>query len=299
MSTYYDALVKAEKGRTEPRKEELPSEPVTRSGVSKRKKFKRRIVSLKVWPEAVSEVERAEQKIHDEKTRRRVSIGSLLVDPGSVVAEQFRKLRTVITTHGVANGLRTLLITSSVPGEGKTTVALNLAGSIAQGLDDSVILVDADLRRLTLTNLLGLGQFTGLHDVLEKRASVEGSLVATEINGLSVMPGGMNPTNPAEWVGSTRMRGFIQRLKESYSGSYILIDSTPVGPTSEAGLLGEMVDGIIIVVLVGRTRREVVKRELKSINQKKILGLVLNGVESENAGYYGQQYKHYHSKEKG
>ena len=300
MSKTYDSLLKAQRRHATATGEVVPSEVVTQPDVTaEADESQHTILPLKAWLETGSKQEPAEQRVRDEGTLRRISISNLVADPNSLMAEQFRKLRSVITTHRMANGLRSVLVTSCAPGEGKTTVALNLANCIAQSLDDSVILVDADLRQLNLTNLLGLRQAAGLLDVLEERIRIEGTLVATETDGLTVIPGGMNPTNPAELVGSPRMRNLIQRLKEKDKDSYILIDSTPIAATSEAYLLSEMVDGVIVVILADRTRRDLVKRELNSLNQKKILGVVLNCAEFETSGYYGKHYQQYYSKKEG
>jgi capsular exopolysaccharide synthesis family protein len=159
-----------------------------------------------------------------------------------------------------------------------------------------VILIDADLRRLNLTSLLGLQNVPGLLDILEERVSIEETLVPTEVEGLTIIPGGVNPANPAEMVGSTRMGTLIRRLREEYRNSYIMIDSTPIVSTSESHVLSQMVDGVILVILADETRRDMVKRELNLINQQKILGVVLNCAEFETSDYY-HRYHNYYGKE--
>ncbi|NIN01655.1 MAG: polysaccharide biosynthesis tyrosine autokinase [candidate division Zixibacteria bacterium] len=233
-----------------------------------------------------------------EKLTSCVAIGSFVAKQDTVMAEQFRKLRGLITTQTRAKGLRTLLVTSCMPEEGKTTVTLNLASTIARGPDDSVILVDADLRRLNLTKELGLQNAPGLLDILQQRVSIEQAMVDTEIGGLTLIPGGVNPGNPAELVESERMRDFLRQLTEQYRDSYVIIDSTPIVSTSEVHVLSGMVDGVIVVIMAEKTRRDVVKRELKTLNAGSILGVVLNCAEFETSDYYRKYQKYYSVKEK-
>ena len=208
-------------------------------------------------------------------------------------ASQFRKLRSIVTTHNLTSSLRSVLVTRCMPGEGKTKVAINLAAAIAKGLDDSVILVDADLRKKNLTSLLGLRNMPGLSDVLAGRSGIQETLVNTEIRGLTVLPAGLNRPNPAELIASVRMRNLVHRLTEGLKGSYILIDSTPIVSTSEASILSQVVDGVIVVIMADKTRRDVVKRELQTINSGKILGVVLNCAEFETPEYRHRYYKTY------
>ncbi len=180
-----------------------------------------------------------------------------------------------------------------MPAEGKTKVAINLSFTIAKGLDDSVILVDADLRRKSLSSLLDLRNASGLSDILVGRAGIQETLIPTEIKGLAVLPAGLNPPNPAELVASMRMRSLVQHLGAGYRNSYIIIDSTPIVSTAEANILSEVVDGVLIVILADKTRRDVVRRELKTINAEKILGVILNCAELETSDYDHEYYKSY------
>jgi len=185
-----------------------------------------------------------------------------------------------------------------MPQEGKTSVALNLSAAIARGLDDSAILIDADLRRRNLTCLLGLGNISGLSHVLEERVTIQETLVDTKIEGLTILPAGTNPSNPAELITLTRMKALIRQLEASHKGSYIIIDSPPIISTSEPSALSQITDGVIVVIMADKTRRDVVKRELKTIKSEKILGVVLNCAESETSGYYRRYYKGYYGRKK-
>ena len=232
--------------------------------------------------------------VHHERIIGRVSADNNIIGkPDSILAEQFRKLTSLIITHGMANSPRSILVTSCMPEEGKTTVALNLSATIATGLDHSAILIDADLRRRCLTSLLGLKDTLGLSDVLEERVSIEEIIIDTEIKSLTILSAGSNSSNPAELIGSTRMKSLIQQLKARYEDSYIIIDSTPLVASSEPNALSQMTDGVIVVIMADKTRRDVVKRELNAINSEKILGVVLNCAECEISAYYHKYYQSY------
>ena len=199
--------------------------------------------------------------------------------------------------HHLGNDLKSVLITGLAPNEGKTTVALNLAASIARGLDNSTILVDADLRKKGLTSLLGLQETSGLSEVLIGEAKIKDTLVQTEINGLHIMPAGYNSSSPAELIESNRMKELLRVLGTTNKFSYIVVDSPPIISASEALILSHMVDGVIFVIMAEKTRRDIVKREMGSINQTKILGVVLNGAKFETSYYYHKYYKTYYGKE--
>ena len=149
-----------------------------------------------------------------------------------------------------------------------------------------------------LSYLLGLGNASGLSDVLQERATIEETLVDTQIEGLTILPAGTNPSNPAELIRSTRMKGLIQQLEASHKGSHIIIDSTPIIATSEANALSQMTGGVIVVIMADKTRRDVVNRELKTLTSEKILGVVLNCAEFETSDYYHGYYKGYYGKKK-
>ena len=234
---------------------------------------------------------------NDTSPTKTVTVTPLLADDQSLMGEQFRKLRTVFKVHHLGNDLKSVLITGLAPNEGKTTVALNLAASIARGLDDSTILIDADLRKKGLTSLLGLQETSGLSDVPVREAKIKDTLVQTEIKGLRIMPAGYNSSSPAELIESNRMKELLRVLGTTGKFSYIVVDSPPLIAASESLVLSHIVDGVIIVVMAEKTRRDVVKRELASLNETKIIGVVLNGAKFETAHYYHKYYKSYYGKE--
>ena len=223
-----------------------------------------------------------------------VNVTPLLADDQSLLGEQFRKLRTVLKVHHLGNDLRSVLVTSLAPSEGKTTVSLNLAATVARGLDESVVLLDADLRKRGLTLLLGLKNTIALSEVLEGNA--KDTFIQTEIKGLNIIPAGINSSSPAELVESQRMKNVLRILGTVSKFSYIIIDSPPLIATSEAIILSHNADGVILVVMAEKTRRDIVKRELSSLNQAKVLGVVLNGAKFETSHYYAKYYRSYYGK---
>jgi capsular exopolysaccharide synthesis family protein len=299
MYRVYDALLKARREKRVHKKGPIASEPKPKAEDSANQDGStHEILPLGSEPKIKPRRSKMRSAVDHGSVMRRVSVGDFIEKPNSLLGEQFRKLRNAITTHNLVDSLHSVLITSCMPGEGKTTVSLNLSATVARGLDDSVVLVDADLRRLNLTSLLGLRDAPGLLDILEGKATIEETLVATEIEGMTIIPGGTQSANCAELIASIRMRGFVRKLEERYKNSYIFIDSTPIVSTSEANILSHMVDGIIVVILADKTRRDVVKMELKSINSAKILGVVLNCAEFETSRYHHKYYKDYSRRKK-
>ncbi len=213
----------------------------------------------------------------------------------SLMAEQFRKIISNLNLYRAKRTLRSVLITSSMPGEGKTTVSINLAVSLSKREENNVILIDADLRRKRLSALLGFKEWKGLSDVLTGRVNEEGVLLSTEFNNLKILPAGSDSEAPAELIASPQMKRLYGRLIEKYVNAFLVFDSTPLALTSEPNVLSEMVDGVISVILAERSRRDIVKREVGTIDPDKIIGVILNKAEFETSYYYGKYNKEYSS----
>ena len=199
-----------------------------------------------------------------------------LTDPRSPAAEAYRTLRTNLTFAALDKPIETLLVTSPAPGEDKSTVLANLAVTMAQG-EQSVILVDADLRRPSLHEIFGAANERGLTTmVVEETALDDPPLVDTGVDNLRLMPSGPLPPNPAGILGSRRMEEAIARLKTR--ADVILFDAPPVVAVTDAAVLGTKVDGVLLVVRAGRTRREHAQRarELLERGHVRIVGAVLN-----------------------
>ncbi len=180
-------------------------------------------------------------------------------EPGSIVAEQFRKLRTYLLRPGLQNPPKTILVTSAFSGEGKSLIAINLAISIAIELNSYALLVDCDLRNPTLSRWFGLHDSRGLSDYLLEKGELPDLLVKTQVDKLSLLCGGSSQENPVELIGSKKMESLVEELKSRYHDRYIILDSSPVLATTEPNVLDEMVDGIILVVRAGETPRECVE----------------------------------------
>lgn len=303
MSKTYEALLIAEREQAAHKKGTVPSKPVLGAQI---KEPKREAGQGKQLLNGLPKIRPQQEPIsaevhHDERIIprvSRVSVGNLIGKLDSIFTGQFRKLKSAIITHNRANSLRSILVTSCMPEEGKTTVALNLSATIATGLDHSAILIDTDLQKRTLTSQLVLGNALGLSDLLEDKASMEEIIIATEIKNLTILPAGCRSANPVRLLESIRMKSLIEQLVGRYKDSYIIIDSPPIISTSEVSTLSQMVDGIILVILADKTRRDAVKRELVSIDQDKILGVVLNRSKFETSHYYKKYHKNYYGMKK-
>ncbi|HLN60790.1 MAG TPA: CpsD/CapB family tyrosine-protein kinase [Symbiobacteriaceae bacterium] len=207
-------------------------------------------------------------------------------EPSSVVAEAFRVLRTNLQFLGLDEPLRSILLTSAAPGEGKSTTAANLGVAFAQA-GTRVCLVDADLRRPMLAKLLGLENWAGLTTALIGQAPLEECVKKTPVEGLWLLPSGPVPPNPAELLGSERMAALLERLKAEYD--LVLIDSPPVLAVTDAAVLAPRTDGVVLVIRAGRTDRRAVQRARTALEtvHARVLGTVLGGVaQSEKEGYY-------------
>jgi protein-tyrosine kinase len=201
-----------------------------------------------------------------------------ITDPYSTAAEEYRKLRAKIMRATEANYLNTIMVTSSQAGEGKSMTAINLAVTIAQEIDHTVLLVDADLRRSSIHTYLGIKPEAGLSDVLESRAELSDVLIKTGIGKLVLLPAGNAPRNPSELISSDRMRILIRELKFRYRDRYIIIDSSPLLMTADALSLCEYTDGIIFVVQADRTSMKAATQAAALIKGHNVLGTVFNDV---------------------
>ena len=218
----------------------------------------------------------------------------MLTRPRSFEAEQFRMLRTRILFPSSGEPPRSIMVTSAVPGEGKSFVAANLAVSIAQNINHHVLLMECDIRRPSLPNYFGLGSVRGLSEYLGQGAPISSLLMKTQIEKLTIFPGGQPPQNPAELLSSNKMFQLLEEVKSRYGDRFIVIDSPPPRLTSETNAIAKEVDAIIVVVKYGSTRRAMTEDLIKNIGKKKILGIVANYFEIQQFGYdgYGRYQKY-------
>jgi capsular exopolysaccharide synthesis family protein len=211
-------------------------------------------------------------------------------DPESLAAEQFRSIRTTLMAIQDETP-RSMVITSASRGEGKSTVTANLGVTMAHDLDQRVLVIDGDLRRPSLARLFGFPEEPGLTDILMGRYGnsideVEQQVLRkTEVDRLMVLPPGDATSNPTELLGSRRMQELVLKLQERFT--FVLIDSPPVVAVTDASVIGKMVEGTLLVVQAGQTRREVINRALSLLGaaRNRVLGCVLNGIEYHIPNY--------------
>ena len=199
-----------------------------------------------------------------------------LTSPRSPAAEAYRTLRTNLTFTALDKPIETLVVTSAAPNEGKSTVLANLAITMAQG-ERRTILVDADLRRPGLHEIFGIANDRGLTTmIVEERALDDPPLIDVGVDNLSLVPSGPLPPNPADILGSRKMEEVIAALKAR--ADIVLFDAPPVVAVTDAAVLGTKVDGLLLVVCAGRTRREHAQRarELLERVHVRVIGAVLN-----------------------
>jgi len=199
-----------------------------------------------------------------------------LTDPRSPAAEAYRTLRTNLTFAALDKPIETLVVTSAAPGEGKSTVLANLAVTMAQG-ERRTILVDADLRRPSLHEIFGVANDRGLTTMIVEEAALnEPPLVKSGVDNLWLVPSGPLPPNPADILGSRKMEDAIAALKAR--ADVVLFDAPPVIAVTDGAVLGTKVDGVLLVVCAGRTRREHAQRARESLERVhvRIVGAVLN-----------------------
>jgi len=210
----------------------------------------------------------------------------------TIATEQMRKLRIAMLEGGIAgeNHPRTILVSSALAGEGKSTVSANLAVAISQMIGEYVLLIDSDLRRPDLHNFFGMQPKPGLAEYLAEELDLADLLVKTEFEKLTLLQAGKVAANSTELLHSDKMRNLIKELKSRYSDRYIIIDSPPLLSTSEPDVLAEQVDGIVLVVRAGMTPREIVEDILSQLNPDKILGVVMNDVRAGISKYYVPKY---------
>ncbi|MCG2751929.1 MAG: CpsD/CapB family tyrosine-protein kinase [Desulfobacteraceae bacterium] len=218
-----------------------------------------------------------------------------VTNPHSFESEQFRMLKSKLLFPTSGPPPRSILITSAVPGEGKSFITSNTAVSIAQNINEHVLLMDCDIRSPSIHKFFGFNKkLPGLSDYLSKDIPLSTLLIKTDINKLTILPGGKTPDNPAELLSSAKMAQLVDELIERYSDRYIIIDSPPLNLISETGVLAKLVDKVILVVNYRKTKRDMVADLIEAIGKEKILGIVLNRFDATDISYgYHKYYKNY------
>lgn len=210
-------------------------------------------------------------------------------DPYSVVSEQYRKLKSALVHLINQNSLHNLImVTSAIAGEGKSLTAVNLAVSMAQEFDFTVLLIDADLRRPTVHQLLGFESTIGMADCLMGDADISDVIIKTDIEKLAVIPAGRVVENPLELFNPKKMQIVMEEIKLRYNDRYVIIDTPPLLPFAETRSLAHQVDGILFVVHEGVTQQESILEAMELLKGCTLLGVVLNdsnSINKENSHY--------------
>ncbi|WP_239421869.1 CpsD/CapB family tyrosine-protein kinase [Bacillus sp. CGMCC 1.16541] len=206
-------------------------------------------------------------------------------NPKDPAAEQYRTIRTNIQFSNADREIKSIVLTSTGPGEGKSTTAANLATVYAQqGIN--VLLIDADLRKPTAHYTFRLENHVGFTNVLTKRASLRDATQKTEVPNLFVLTSGPIPPNPAELLSSSYMEELLKEMKEAFD--MVIFDTPPVLAVTDAQVLANRVDGTILVVSSGQTDKEAAQKakELLATTSSQLLGVVLNNRKAEEGSYY-------------
>ena len=218
--------------------------------------------------------------------------------PHSMLAEQFRQVRGKLQHMASLDTTRSIVVTSPSPGDGKTTVACNLAAALALN-GRRILLVDANFRRPQLHAVFGLGNEAGFADVLNNPEALAQAARDTDVPNLSVLTTGPRPANPTELLESQLFADFIERALEHYD--HVVFDAGPLLMVSDAIAMAPRVDGVVTVVRARGNSRGLLQRmrdELRKLNAEH-LGVVLNAVRSQGGGYYGRAIKTYYAYQNG
>jgi protein-tyrosine kinase len=212
--------------------------------------------------------------------------GEAFRTPGS---EEFRTLRSRLDLIRDRQPLQTLLITSPMPGEGKTFVAANLAQVIVWQRERNVLLIDGDLRSSQLHRALGVSAVPGLSDYLGGAVSEFAIVRRGPLDNFFFIPGGTPAPNATELLGNGRLRILLKRLAAAFD--WVLIDSPPVIPVADARLIAESCDGVLLVIRAGETSSDLAQLAYREFRRKPFVGLVLNRVDLRST--YGHKYYSY------
>lgn len=214
---------------------------------------------------------------------------AMLGDPHSAQSEAYRRLRTNLQFLELVNGAKSVVVTSSLSGEGKSTTALNLAIALAEA-GQKVLLVDADLRRPTISNRLKMEGSVGLTTVLIGRAEVQDVVQPFGSSGLDVLASGQIPPNPSELLGSTAMAEFIAQASETYD--MVLFDSPPLLPVTDGTVLARLTGGALMVANANTVHKQQLRTALQTLEtvDARVLGIVLNRAQHSRSQRYSYRY---------
>ncbi len=218
--------------------------------------------------------------------------------PDSTITEEYRRLKSMLIRETKTDFLNTIMITSSINGEGKSITAVNLAITLAQEIDHSVILIDADLRKPMIHEYLGIRYQYGLSDYLTQDIDLSDVFIKTGIGNMVFIPAGRAVENPVELLSSEKMKTLINDIKHRYINRYVIIDTPPILSCAEGITMGSYVDGIVFVIQEGHAQKKTIEDALNMIQGLNILGVVYNNASETNLdGHYYRRYYSYQKKE--
>jgi len=248
--------------------------------------------------EPVYRPEPPSNKVIPQEVMDRVAGQHMLVSMNDIVspaAEEFRKLKQSLVRITKREGFHnTILVTSGTVGEGKSVTSTNLAISLAQEFDHTVLLVDADLRRPTCHNLLCLENTYGLSDCLMDGADISKGIIRTGIGKLSFLPAGTPMANPGELLASQRMATMLKEMKDRYSDRYVIIDTPPVLPFAESRTMARLADMVILVVKEGRLSKYELRETVEALSGARVAGVVYSQASQSASGNRYSGYSKYH-----
>lgn len=207
----------------------------------------------------------------------------------AVMQNAVKTLATNIRFASVDNPVHSIVVTSSITNEGKSTIAVALSEALASG-GKSVLLVECDMRRRSIAGMLGLHAQNGLYAVLSAQVELEEAVVRTSMRGVSFLDAEPHIPNPVDILGSRRFHSFVESLKSSYD--YVVFDTPPLSAFVDAAVIGSVVDGALLVVRRNFVKREAVVSSLEQLKKAgaNVLGTVLNYCENERSDYYYEYY---------
>jgi len=231
-------------------------------------------------------------------------LGDLLGEPADresrdlrsdpMFVEQFKTLSSRFAYRIDALQYKVIAVTSAIAGEGKTVTTVNLATDLSSSGRKKVLLVDVDLRKCDLAKRMGIPPVPGLSEYLAGSISLEEMLQKSPVKGVVVIPGGMRIAVPWDLLTGERFRNFLKETREHFD--IVLLDTPPVIPVSDTHALRDLVDGFVLVYRLGHTPHPLFKQAMDDIGEKKLLGVVLNGVEPQSERYYQRYYGSYYTK---
>ena len=267
------------------------------------------VVAFKAEPAMAPEAPQAAEPV---TTSRRVDLDQMALQaagivtpnaPRSQLADQFRVIKRPLLANAAGKGASTLnhgnliMVTSALPGEGKTFTAVNLAMSIATELDHTVMLVDADVARPSVLNVLGLQPSPGLLDLLDGSAQMADVLLRTNVDKLSILPSGTPHARATELLASDAMRQLLDDMAKRYTDRIIIFDSPPLLLTTESRVLATQMGQVVMVVQAEKTLQSDVEHALSTIESCPVRLMVLNQARADAKANYGYGYGYGYAKQ--